>query len=182
MGETLIGAVLNNLLVLMPFVIVKSYERGVRWRFGQDPHELLPGIHWKFWLYHQVEISNITDEVIELQVQSVITADEKLVCFSVIIGFRIVDIVKHWTSVQDFRESTSGLAKTHLAQRVREQSLKDLIADTKKLETSLRGTLTTKFKDWGTEVFSVGFADFAEVPQQIRLFTNGPSALHHLGI
>jgi regulator of protease activity HflC (stomatin/prohibitin superfamily) len=74
------------------FAIVLSYQKGVRWTFGIDPVALEPGFHWKLWLMHRVEVINVVDEVIELPVQSVITADEKLVCFSVNIGFRFSDI------------------------------------------------------------------------------------------
>ena len=174
-------------MALLPFVIVRSYQRGVRWRFGKDPKELGPGFHWKVWLWHQCEISDIVDEAIELPIQSVITKDEKLVCFSANIGFRICDIVKHWENVQDFHESTKAVAMTHLARRVREQTLSDLIGDLKKLEDSLENTLTTRFKKWGTEVFSVGFTNFAEVPRQMRIFgdaiqhLNAPPPIPHHG-
>src|SRR6187455_85038 len=167
---TFVEAILNNIMSLLPFLVIKSYQRGVRWTFGKDPVELVPGFHWKVWFYHAIEIIAVSDEVMDLPVQSVITADEKLVCFSVNIGFRIVDVVKHMTSVQDFIDSTRGLAMTHLAKKVRSKTLKELIADLGDLEKSLEGTLTTRMKAWGTEVFSVGFTDFAEVPQQIRVF------------
>jgi regulator of protease activity HflC (stomatin/prohibitin superfamily) len=167
---TFVEAILNNIMSLLPFLVIKTYQRGVRWTLGKRPVELLPGFHWKVWLIHEVEVFDVADEVMDLPVQSVITSDEKLVCFSVNIGFRIVDVVKHATSVQDFIDSTKGLAMTHLSKRVRAKTLKELIADLNDLEKSLEGTLTTRMKAWGTEVFSVGFTDFAEVPQQIRVF------------
>ncbi len=170
MHETLLQIILNNLASLLPFAIVRSYQRGVRWTMGRNPRELLPGVRLKVWLLHQVEILDCADEVINLPVQSIITKDEKLVCFSVNIGFRIVNIVDHFCNVQDFAESTAGLATTHLAKRVRAKTLSELTADLSDLETSLRGTLTTQMKRWGTEVFAVGFTNFAEVPRQMRIF------------
>lgn len=172
MGETFISIVFNNLMALMPFVIVRSYQAGVRWHFGKNPMALAPGIHFKIWVYHQVEISDVTDEFIELPIQSVITKDNKLVCFSANVGYRIADVVKHWQNVQDFVASTHGAAMTHLAKRVRESTLAELESGEglKKLEDSLKGTLTTKFKDWGTDVFAVGFTNFAEVSRQYRFF------------
>lgn len=170
MTGTLVEAILANLMSLMPFVIVRSYQRGVRWVFGRNPKELKPGIHWKLWVVHQVEICSVVDDVMDLPVQSVITMDEKLVCFSVNIGYRVTDIVSHYCNVQDFIESTAGLAMTHLAQKVRERTCAELVADLKEVEKSLKGTLTTRMQKWGTEVFSVGFTDFAEVPQQMRIF------------
>lgn len=173
MTGTFVEIVFNNLMQLLPFTIILSYERGVRWVIGKNPKELLPGFHWKVWFIHKIDRVNIVDEVVDLPVQSVVTQDEKLVCFSVNIGFRVTDAVKHICSVQDFVESTKGLAMTHLAKKVRERTLKELTDDLNKVERSLEGTLTTRFKDWGTEVFSVGFTDFAEVPRQMRIFTDG---------
>lgn len=172
MHGTLVEMILQNLVSLFPFVIIKSYQEGIRWTLGKNPKALKPGIHWKIWLLHSVDVYDLCDEVLDLPVQSVITKDEKLVCFSVNIGFRVVDVVAHGCNVQDFAESTAGLAMTHLAQRVREKSLSDLIADggLKQLEKSLEGTLTTRMKDWGSSVFSVGFTNFAEVPRQMRIF------------
>jgi regulator of protease activity HflC (stomatin/prohibitin superfamily) len=173
MTGTLIEAVLNNLMALFPFLIVRSYQRGVRWKFGKNPVELLPGFRLRIWLIHSVEVFDIADEALPLPMQSVITKDEKLVCFQVAIGFRVVDVVSHACSVQDFVESTGVLAMTHLAERVRKKTLSELVADLKDLEKSLEGTLTTRMKGWGTEVFSVGFITFAEVPHQMRVFLDG---------
>lgn len=172
MGGTLIEVILQNLMSLFPFVVVRSYQAGVRWTFGRNPVALGPGPHWKLWVYHQIDIYDLCDEVLDLPVQSVITKDEKLVCFSVNIGFRVVDVVAHGCNVQDFAESTAGLAMTHLAQRVREKTLSEVTSDggLRDLERSLEGTLTTRMKRWGTEVFSVGFTNFAEVPRQMRIF------------
>ena len=174
--------VLQNLMSLLPFVIVRSYQRGVRWQFGKNPKELLPGFRLKIWLWHQIEIYDTCDDVIDLPVQSVITKDEKLVCFSVNIGFRVVDAVAHGCNVQDFVESTAGLTMTHLAQRVREKTLKELTSEggLKALEASLEGTLTTRMKRWGSEVFSVGFTNFAEVPRQMRIFLDSHRNVHSL--
>ncbi len=162
--------ILNNLMSILPFQILKTYQRGVRWKFGRNPVELMPGFRLRVPFVHQVEVFDIADEVMDCPIQSVITKDEKLVCFSVNIAFRVVDVVKHATAVQDFIGSTQGIVMLHLAKRVRERTMKELIEDLGKLEKSLEGRLTTIMKDWGTEVFDVGFADFAEVPQQIRVF------------
>lgn len=176
-GSTLVEIILNNLASLLPFLIVRSYQRGVRWKLGRNPKELLPGLRWKLWFYHQVELFDVPDEVLDLPVQSVVTKDEKLVCFSVNIGFRIVDVVSHACNVHDFLDSTAGIAMTHLAKRVREKTLSELVSDLKDLEKSLEGTLTTRMKHWGTEVFSVGFTNFAEVPRQMRIFLGGEHPL-----
>src|SRR3569833_3686805 len=149
-GATLVEQFYANILSLAPFLIVKSYQRGVRWTIGRNPKELMPGPRWRVPVMHSVMLFDVVDEVIDLPIQSVITADKKLVCFSVNVAFRVVDVVQHACNVQDFFESTAGTAQTHLAKRVREKPLDELERPEglKDLETKLRDTLTTKMKRW----------------------------------
>lgn len=163
----------DNMMALMPFVIVKSYERGCRWTLGRNPKELGPGPHWRLYLYHSVEIGIVVADAIETPVQSVITKDEKLLCFNVGFTYEIEDFVAHNCNVTDFQSSTLNLACQHLAKRMRGQNLKEIADDLTKIEVSLKDTLTTLFKPWGTKVLKVGFINFAEVPQQIRIFADG---------
>lgn len=175
MIDGLVDALFQNFMELMPFYIVHSYESSVRWTWGKKPRELGPGIHLRCYLMHSVQTVITVDDVIALPTQSVITKDEKLVCFKASFGYRVKDPVAHLCNVTDFIDSTREIAMQHLAKRVREKTLAEMVEDLNTLEKSLRGTLETKFKDWGTEITMVGFTDFAEVPTQVRLFQDGKS-------
>lgn len=168
--SSLVDALINNLMALMPFVIVKSYQRGVRWKLGKNPEELQPGFHWKLYLYHEIEKVTVVDDAIHLPSQTVLTKDGRTVHFKTSFGFRIVDAVKHYCSVKEFKEATIAIAMRHLAKRVRALEYNDLVNDLTKLENSLENTLTTQFKSWGTEVFAVGFSDFAEITTGLRVY------------
>jgi hypothetical protein len=101
------------------------------------------------------------------------------------VGYRITDIVLHWQNVQDFTASIHGAAMTHLAARVRKATLEELESDEglAKLEDSCKGTLTTRFKKWGAECYSVGFTNFAEISRPHRFFGDsgrvGPKMVDH---
>lgn len=177
--ENIVNALLENLMALMPFVIVKQYEKGVRYKFGKNPSELDPGFHWKLYLYHEIDKIIVVDDTIDLGVQSVITSDEKMVCFRVSFAYTVDDAVKHQCNVTDFETSISSLARRHLAKRVRAMTYADIVSDLSKLEKSLEGTMTTKFRDWGVRVFDVGFTDFAKVETQVRLFGDQMPDYHH---
>lgn len=170
--DNLVDALFNNVMELMPFVVIREYERGCRFKFGKDPKELQPGIRWRIYLYHAVEKVTVVDDVIELPLQSIITKDEKPLCFKIAIGFRVTDAVKHFCNVNDFLESTKAAAMIHLTKKVRELTLKEIVEDLTKIEASLARTLTTKLKGWGVEVTDVGFIDFSEVRHQLRLFSS----------
>lgn len=177
----LFQAIVDNLLQLLPFVIVRQYQLGARWtRFGRLGQELSAGIHRKLYFYDQVEVLDSCDEACELPIQTVLTKDGHPVSFSANITYRIVDILAHWT-VEDFPASIKAVAMAHLAKRVRSLTLDELV-DLDKLETSLKGTLTTKVKDWGARVLDVGFINFSPTTGAHRIFLDIPSLLeitHH---
>ena len=171
----------ENLLKLAPFRIIYSYERGVRWTLGQNPKALKSGFQWCWWIWHRVESFSVVEQVINLPVQSVMTADIPPipVCFSVNVGFEIDNPVWHFCAVQNFDQSVKDLAMSHLSERVRGRTLAQLTAEggLKELEISLKGTLTTRLTKWGTIVTHVGFTDFVTVQHQVRMFQDKPGAL-----
>lgn len=179
---TVVEHIAANIGAMLPYEILTSYEKGVRWRLGRKPQEIGPGPHWRIPIYHKIMKFDVVDEVMDLPVQSVITKDNKAVCFSVNIAFRIADVVAHACGVQDFFESTAGAAMTHLAKRVRERTLEELEQPEglSKLERSLRDTLTTKMRAWGTEVQDVGFTNFVANPRMMRLFIDSHRSVHSL--
>lgn len=160
--------ILSNLMQLMPFRIVRSYERGVRWTFGRNPVALDPGLRWCIWFRHSTEIFAVVDFVLNLPTQSVRTKDGKEVVFSSNITLRIADPVKHYCAVQDFKQSVSDLAMTHLHRKIRGKVAADI--DLTETERQLKATLGDKLKEWGGEVLFVGFTDFVETGAQVRLF------------
>lgn len=168
--EGLFEKLADNLLDLLPFYRVMSYEMACQWTFGKNPVAKGPGWHWRWYGITTYEKVPVVDEVLELPIQSVLTKDKKSVSFKAVVGYRVNDIVAHYCNVNDFADSTKSRAMGHLAKRVRAQTLDEVEFDLGKLEASCKGTLGTKLKEWGTEVLFVEFIDFVEVRTQIRLF------------
>jgi len=167
----------ENVAKVLPFRTIYSYERGVRWTMGKNPKELKPGLRWCLYFFHRVEQFAVVEQIINLPTQSVVTADGRAVCFSANISIVIDDAVKHYCDVQNFEQSVRDLAMGHLFERVSQQRMEDLVKreTTKRLESSLEGTLTTRLRDWGTRVVGVNFTDFVPVRNQFRLFQDQPT-------
>lgn len=174
MGGELVQAILANLAQLLPWRIVFNYNNAVRWTWGRNPKALGPGFKWSWWFIHHIHQVSAVEEVINLAPQSVTTSDGKCVVFSCNIGLRVIDPVAHLCNVHDFANSSRDLAMTHLSKRVRERAYAELVAGLSDLEKSLQGTLSTQWKDWGTQCTRVGFTDFALTRAPIRLFTDQP--------
>lgn len=160
----------ENLLDLMPWYVVRSYEMACQWTFGQNPIPKGPGWHWRWYGITTYEKMPVVDDVLELPVQTVISKDKKSISFKAVVRYRIEDVVLHFCNVNEFIPSTKALAMGHLAKRVRDQSLEETELDLDKLERSCAGTLTTQVKEWGTKILGVHFVDFAEVPTHVRLW------------
>ncbi len=169
--------IFDNIVELIPFFFTRSYEKSVRWWLGKHPEALDDGIHVKVPWLHQVETIGVVDDVLELPIQSVMTKDRKLLCFSASIGYSITDPVKHFCAVQEFGTSVAGLTRAHLAEWVGSLTLDELCNDRELLLKKLRSSLHAELKDWGTRVRWVGFTNFAEVPTQVRMFGIGDHGL-----
>lgn len=164
----IVEAILANLMTLMPFRIIRFYQHGVRSTWGKSPKALKPGLRASIWLMHEVITVPNTMTVIDLPTQTIITKDKKTLCFSVNIGLVVTDPVAYFGGVHDFDESTKGLAMIHLAKKVGALTLEEFVESKEALEKSLKGTLETLWKPWGTECTHVGFTDYAETTNVVR--------------
>lgn len=167
----LVEILLSNLWPLLPFRIVRQDEWGARWKkWGTVGEALGPGIHWVLYFFHPFEKCSRGEGMLDLPTQSVVTVDDAAVCYSANIGWRIVDPVAYFVEVDNVADSLTALAATHLAKNVRKRKYSEVVRQLDKLEASLRLTLQTQAKKWGVEITRVGFTDFVQVEQNIRLF------------
>jgi regulator of protease activity HflC (stomatin/prohibitin superfamily) len=168
MGE-LFARVLDNLRELWPCKIIRSYQRGIRFKNGVVHEEqLVPGLYWFIPFFWAIEEVSVVEDVLDLPTQSITTADGKMVSFSANVSFEVTDAVLLYTQVQDFEQNLSRIACGHLAMRVREWRWDELQESQKKLEASLRDTLTTRVKGWGCRIIECRLTDLVQA-RQIRL-------------
>ncbi len=168
MGE-LFARLLDNLRELWPVKIVRVYQRGVRFRNGTVTEPALPPGHYYFWpFFWAIEVVDVVEDVLDLPSQSITTKDGKMVTFSANVSFEVTDAVALYTEVQDFDENLSRIACGHLAMRVREWEWIELQESQRKLESSLRDTLTTRVKGWGVKIIECRLTDLVQA-RQIRL-------------
>ena len=156
---------------LWPFGIVRSYQRGIRFRLGIDVAEIQPGWYFAWWVVEDVVVVNVVPDVLDLPVQSITAADGAEITVSANIAYEITDARAMFTKVQDFQDSLSRIAMNHLAQKIRAWTWKELQDHQAELERSLKGTLTTRLArlGWGVEIIDVGLTDLVRC-RQYRLY------------
>lgn len=167
-------AILSRLADLWPWVRTKVWQKAVRTTFIPFREakvrvfgggRIIRAIPW----IDSVEIRDCQVDGYNLPTQSVTTVDGKIVSFSVNFFFEIEDVKAATFEVRDFASTLQDLAMVHLAERIREQSWDEVRLNQKKLEDSLKGTLTTRAKEWGVKITKVGITDFVPA-KQLRVF------------
>lgn len=160
----------NFLKELQPLRIVHSFEQGVyfrngqisRWVVGAPDLALPPGVYAVIPFFDDIEKVNTQEDTIDLPIQTLTTKDGKTVTLSWNVEFQVVNVVQHFMAVRDFDENMPRRAARHIASRVRNKTLDELINDQKELEDSLKGTLNTKAKTWGVKILDAGLTDIVQ--------------------
>ncbi len=164
MGDFL-RIVLEKLYEVWPLRVVRSYQKGVPFWLGEVGEEKGAGVYAFVPFFGAFEIVDVVEDVIDLPSQSITTKDGKMVTFSANVSFEVVDAVALWTQVQDFGENLSRVACGHLALKIREWTWDELQEGQRKLELSLRDTLTTRVKPWGVRVLECRLTDCVQAKQ-----------------
>jgi regulator of protease activity HflC (stomatin/prohibitin superfamily) len=155
---------------LSPVFVTRSYEAGVVFRVGIPVRAVGGGLRWKWPCgIEEVDTVQLVEQVRNLLSQSVTTRDNRAVTFSVNLVYKVVDPTLHLVAVGNFATSLDGLSMTHLAKRVREMQWEEFLVGQDELERSLKGTLSTRLKDWGAEITRVGFTDAVQA-RTFRLY------------
>lgn len=164
-----IDAILSRLEVLWPWRRVMPWQRAVRTTFlpfrGVRIAVLDPGLARAVPFFDSIEVRDVQEDTDNLLTQSVTTKDDIAVTFSANFAYEIDDVRAAVMNVREFASSLRDLGMIHLAERVRELTWAELLASQKELERSLRGTLTTRAKDWGVKITRVGITDLVKARQ-----------------
>jgi regulator of protease activity HflC (stomatin/prohibitin superfamily) len=170
---TWIDAILSRIADLWPFVRIQAWQIGVRTTYipfkGVRVEAIGPGPRRCLWWFESVIVVNVQERGVNLLTQSLTTADDVAVCLAANFTFEVEDAMKATLNVHDYADSLEDLAMMHLSERIREWKWDELRAGQKELERSLKGTLTTRAKDWGVKILRVGLTDLVKA-RQYRFF------------
>lgn len=153
--------------VLTWWVIVAPWEKAIRLRFGKKQTELGAGVHLKIPLVHKVFVQNTRLLIVDTPNQTITTADGRVVTISAVVGYKIVDICKMFSSIQNPREVVNSLALGAIAEYITSRGSAECTIPG--IEEDLIKRLHAK--DWGLEFGLVKITDYAFV-KTYRFITN----------
>ena len=132
-----------------------SNERLVIFRFGRLVSPRGPGVAFVIPLVERFK--KIDTRVITMDVppQDVITRDNVSVKVNAVILFRVLDVNKAVTEVENYLYSTSQLAQTTLRSVCGEVELDELLISREKINHRIQELLDTATDPWGVKVTTV---------------------------
>lgn len=155
-----IATLLDWLRQFWPFVIVHSYERGVRFWLGRDVALLEPGLHAYVPFFGSIHAVSVVQDYIRLGNQNLTTRDGKPLLVSCNVRYEVTDLRAAFTQVQEFPVSLADAARQALTAAIREYDYADLLPKQSELERDIKKKVNAVSKDWGVRVLNVGLADF----------------------
>lgn len=177
MLDRLVDVLLQFIGLFQFFAVVETWNRGVRLRFGKDPVELSPGLHWiiPFAVDHVIE-TGVVPQVHKLQAQTVTLADGHTVVVEPIVTFRVSDPVAFVCEVEDAESAICDTAAAVIRRRLCGSDWETLLNSER--SEKLEGAITTECrrigKRWGIEILTVAFASLARA-RTIRLIGGRPA-------
>jgi regulator of protease activity HflC (stomatin/prohibitin superfamily) len=143
-----------------PFVVVYSFQRGVRFWCGVDRKILEPGLYAFLPGLGHIEIVNVKEDILRLENQNLTTKDGTALHVSSNSTYEVIDARKAFCAVQDYKNNLADECRTQLARGIREYTYAELLEDQSGLEESLCEDMNAAAEPWGITVSRVGLADF----------------------
>jgi regulator of protease activity HflC (stomatin/prohibitin superfamily) len=171
--QALIDFVVRNILQLLPFLFVQSWNAAVRVRCGKIREELAPGFHWRIPYLDEARTYARTEVVADLKTAAITTTDGEAIVISGNVGFQLRSIRQMVLTVWSVDDSLRYLALGRLASECATRAWAALHGDARKaLEEQLRASLNESVGGWGIEVTRVHLTDCVKARQQ-RFFLDG---------
>lgn len=150
-----------NIASLSPLIVIRSYQRGVEYRFGQVTRTALPpGWYWRFPYLREIERVVVTLQWIDAPVQGVQATCGTTVAVSANIGFVVKDAVAWFNDVQDAEHTLLNMARPHLTAIAGEFDYSDARDRLAGMGRLMRRRLRVELDEMGVTVIKVGITDF----------------------
>lgn len=145
---------------ILPFVIVEQWNEAIVLRFGKYHRLIKPGIHLKIPFFDSVWETETITQSIDMNPQSITTADSKNIVVKAIIRFSVVDTKTYVTSIMKPHDVLVDTTQGMIREIIEETRWYDLVGIDKQLTTEVGKFM----KRWGIKVEKVTLTDLAEIP------------------
>jgi regulator of protease activity HflC (stomatin/prohibitin superfamily) len=153
--------------LLLAIRIVQQYEMGVHFRLGRVIGVREPGLRMIVPLIDVLRPISLRIVTMPIQSQGIITRDNVSIDVSAVAYFKVVDAVKSVVAIENVGSAINQIAQTTLRKVVGQHTLDETLAETDKINRSIREILDVATADWGLLVTLVELKDI-QLPESMK--------------
>jgi len=167
LGVLAVIAVLSLVALALSLRIVQQYEEGVLFRLGRVVGQKKPGLVRIVPLIDVLRRVSLRIVTMPIQSQGIITRDNVSVDVSAVAYYRIVDATKALVAIENVAAAINQIAQTTLRKVVGQHTLDETLAETDRINASIREILDVQTEDWGVIVTLVELKDI-QLPESMK--------------
>src|SRR3989440_1881473 len=160
-------AVLTLVGLLLSLRIVKQYEEGVLFRLGRVTGVKKPGLNRIVPVIDVLRRVSLRIVTMPIQSQGIITRDNVSVDVSAVAYYRVVDATKALVAIENVAAAINQIAQTTMRKVVGQHTLDETLAETDRINVSIREILDVQTEDWGVVVTLVELKDI-QLPESMK--------------
>jgi len=156
------------IILLTGVRIVQQYEQGVVFRLGRVMQPVKqPGLRFIVPIIDQLRKVNLRTQTMPIQSQNIITKDNVSIDVAAVAYYRISDAVKSLIEIQSVSVAINQIAQTTVRNIVGQSTLDELLSETEKINTAIKGILDKQTEQWGVVISVVELKDI-QLPDSMQ--------------
>lgn len=163
----IVVVVLATVLLMASIRVVQQYQRGVHFRLGRVIGVRDPGLQLIIPVIDRLWRVSMRIVTMPIQSQGIITRDNVSVDIAAVAYFHVIDARKSVVVIENVHAAIDQIAQTTLRNVVGQHSLDEVLAQTEKINASIRQILDTTTVEWGVEVTLVELKDI-QLPDSMK--------------
>lgn len=149
----LIGVVIW--IFAMGIRVVRPTQKGLIERLGKYQKTAEQGFHWIIPIIDRMVKVNITENMVDVEPQKIITKDDLNATVDAVVYFRVIDPKKSIYHAQNYRTQISSLARTTLRDIIGKMTLTEANSKRDALNRELEKELDKQTDAWGIDIIRV---------------------------
>ena len=135
--------------------IIRPIEKGLIERLGKYKKTAEQGFHWIIPVIDNLIKVNVTENMVDVEPQKIITKDDLNATVDAVVYFRVIEPKKAIYNAQDYRRQITSLARTTLRDIIGKMTLTEANSKRDALNGILEKELDKQTDAWGIDVIRV---------------------------
>lgn len=156
---------LGALVLLVAFKTIKQVPEGYEWtleRFGRFMRVLKPGLHFLIPFVDSIGYRvNMKEQVLDIQPQEVLSADNALVKVDGVVFFTVLDAARSAYGVNQLDFAITNLVTTNLRNVISNLDLDQMLAQRARINSEVMKALLPAAQDWGVKITRIEIKDIS---------------------